>query len=198
MKEAEVCIRIEPELRGHLLWIALVKTFPPRKCCEALHGSKFASASGAVQSCCNKQSGQEVRREQHDITTIFDILNELREAVSSNRDMGDKFERLIATHLITDPLQPERFGDLWLWCEWHDRGNQHDSGIDLLAKKRVTSEFSAIPYKFYPKEHSVQKNDIDNFYHIRQESVHQTHDCGDHRIRQTRLHRQSGQSRGAR
>jgi hypothetical protein len=48
------------------------------------------------------------------MTTIHDILSEFREAATSNRDMGDKFERLIATYLITDPLQAERFSDVLL------------------------------------------------------------------------------------
>lgn len=98
------------------------------------------------------------------MTTIHEILNEFREAATSNRDMGDKFERLIATYLITDPLQAERFSDVWLWTEWPDRGNQPDTGIDLVAKERATGEFCAIQCKFYAKGHTVQKADIDSFF----------------------------------
>lgn len=98
------------------------------------------------------------------MTTIHDILNEFREAATSNRDMGDKFERLIATYLITDPLQAERFSDVWLWSEWPDRANQPDTGIDLVAKERATGEYCAIQCKFYAKGHTVQKADIDSFF----------------------------------
>lgn len=98
------------------------------------------------------------------MTTIHEILAEFREAATSNRDMGDKFERLIATYLITDPLQAERFGDVWLWSEWPDRGNQPDTGIDLVAKERATGEYCAIQCKFYAKGHTVQKADIDSFF----------------------------------
>jgi predicted helicase len=45
----------------------------------------------------------EIKR-HNNMTTIHEILNEFREAATSNRDMGDKFERLIATYLITDPF----------------------------------------------------------------------------------------------
>ena len=76
------------------------------------------------------------------MTTIHEILTEFREAATSNRDMGDKFERLIATYLITDPLQAERFDEVWLWSEWPHRGNQPDTGIDLVAKERATGEFA--------------------------------------------------------
>lgn len=96
--------------------------------------------------------------------TIHDILNEFREAATSNRDMGNKFERLIATYLVTDPLQAERFSDVWLWSEWPDRGNQPDTGIDLVAKERATGEYCAIQCKFYAKGHTVQKADIDSFF----------------------------------
>jgi predicted helicase len=98
------------------------------------------------------------------MTTIHEILAEFREAATSNRDMGDKFERLIATYLVTDPLQAERFSDVWLWGEWPDRGNQPDTGIDLVAKERATGEFCAIQCKFYAKGHTVQKADIDSFF----------------------------------
>lgn len=97
-------------------------------------------------------------------TTIHEILAEFREAATSNRDMGDKFERLIASYLVTDPLQSERFSDVWLWTEWPDRGNQPDTGIDLVAKERATGEFCAIQCKFYAKGHTVQKGDIDSFF----------------------------------
>ena len=97
-------------------------------------------------------------------TTVHDILAEFREAATSNRDMGDKFERLIATYLVTDPLQSERFSDVWLWGEWPDRGNQPDTGIDLVAKERATGEYCAIQCKFYAKGHTVQKADIDSFF----------------------------------
>ena len=97
-------------------------------------------------------------------TTIHDILTEFRDAASSNRDMGDKFERLVASFLVTDPLQKERFSDVWLWTEWPGRGNQPDTGIDLVAKDRYTDEYCAIQCKFYAKGHTVQKVDIDSFF----------------------------------
>ena len=98
------------------------------------------------------------------MTTIHDILNEFREAASSNREMGDKFERLVASFLVTDPLQKERFSDVWLWSEWPGRGNQPDTGIDLVAKERYSDEYCAIQCKFYAKGHTVQKVDIDSFF----------------------------------
>jgi predicted helicase len=51
------------------------------------------------------------------MTTIHDILFQFREAAQSNRDLGDKFERLIANYLLIDPQCADRLADVWLWSE---------------------------------------------------------------------------------
>lgn len=98
------------------------------------------------------------------MTTIHAILEEFRELCRSNRDLGDKFERLIANYLVTDPLYQDKYSDVWLWQEWSGRGNQPDTGIDLVAKERWTGEFCAIQCKFYDPAHTLQKGDIDSFF----------------------------------
>lgn len=97
-------------------------------------------------------------------TTIHDILEEFRAAATSNRDLGDKFERLIATYLLTDPQYSDRLSDVWLWQEWPGRGKKVDTGIDLVARERGTGEHWAIQCKFYDPAHSIQKADIDSFF----------------------------------
>lgn len=97
-------------------------------------------------------------------TATFDaILAEFREAATSNRDLGDKFERLIATYLVTDPQYADRLADVWLWPEWPDRWDS-DVGIDLVARERGTGDYWAIQCKFYDPAHSLQKSDIDSFF----------------------------------
>jgi len=97
-------------------------------------------------------------------TTIHNILEEFRQAKTSNREMGDKFERLIANYLVTDPLYQDKYSDVWLWGEWPDRGNKPDTGIDLVAKERYTGDYCAIQCKFYDPAHALQKGDIDSFF----------------------------------
>ena len=97
-------------------------------------------------------------------TTIHSILEEFRQAATSNRDLGDKFERLIANYLVTDPQYSDKYSDVWLWTEWPGRGKQPDTGIDLVAKERYTGEFCAIQCKFYDPAHTLQKGDIDSFF----------------------------------
>jgi predicted helicase len=97
------------------------------------------------------------------MTTIDSILAEFREAATSNRNLGDKFERLIATYLVTDPQFSDRLADVWLWSEWPDRSGS-DVGIDLVARERGTGDYWAIQCKFYDPAHSLQKADIDSFF----------------------------------
>ena len=94
------------------------------------------------------------------MTTIHAILDEFKQAAYSNRDLGDKFERLIANYLVTDPLYQDKYSDVWLWGEWPGRGNQPDTGIDLVARERYTGGYCAIQCKFYDPEHSLQRKAI--------------------------------------
>lgn len=96
--------------------------------------------------------------------SIHDVLTQFREAATSNRDLGDRFERLIARYLELDPLFAERFSKVWLWNEWPQRGKVGDVGIDLVAEERATGEFCAIQCKFYRPEHTLAKEDIDSFF----------------------------------
>lgn len=95
--------------------------------------------------------------------TIADILAEFRDAASTNRDMGNQFERLIVNYLITDPQYSDRLSNVWLWSEWPDRSGA-DVGIDIVARERGTGEYWAIQCKFYDPAHSIQKSDIDSFF----------------------------------
>ena len=90
------------------------------------------------------------------MTTLLEILAEFREAARSNREMGDKFERLIANYLLTDPQYADRLAEVWLWSEWPDRSGM-DVGIDLVARERGTGDYWAIQCKFYDPDYALQK-----------------------------------------
>ena len=96
--------------------------------------------------------------------SIHTILEEFRQDAIHNRDLGDKFERLIARYLVIDPLYSERFCNVWLWQEFPKRGNKTDTGIDIVAEDRNTGEYCAIQCKFYDPAHTLQKADIDSFF----------------------------------
>ncbi|WOD18157.1 DEAD/DEAH box helicase [Paraburkholderia kirstenboschensis] len=98
------------------------------------------------------------------MTTIDSILEEFRKAASDMRDLGDRFERLIASYLLTDPQYADRLSDVWLWSEWPNRGNRTDVGIDLVARERGTGDFWAIQCKFFDPARQLEKNHIDSFF----------------------------------
>lgn len=51
------------------------------------------------------------------MTSIMDILAELRDDARNNRDLGDRVERLIQSFLTQYPLYAVLFSDMWLWVE---------------------------------------------------------------------------------
>jgi predicted helicase len=95
--------------------------------------------------------------------SIHDILTEFREAALNNRDLGDKFERLICRYLQLDPQYSERFSSIWLWNEWPRKGDVGDIGIDIVAEEEATGDIVGIQCKFYLPEHHLSKGDIDSF-----------------------------------
>lgn len=80
--------------------------------------------------------------------------------------MGDKFERLFANYLVTEPYYRDRFDPkkVWLWTEWPGRGKRPDTGIDLVAEEHDGSGLCAIQCKFYAPEHRIEKADLDSFF----------------------------------
>jgi predicted helicase len=96
--------------------------------------------------------------------TIHTILAQFREEASSNRDLGDRFERLICAYFKLDPLYTERFSNVWMWNEFPKKGDVGDVGIDIVAEERATGEYCAIQCKFYLPEHTISKEDIDSFF----------------------------------
>lgn len=98
------------------------------------------------------------------VQTIHSILGQFREEARSNRDLGDRFERLICRYLELDPIYAERFSNVWMWNEWPRKGKVGDVGIDVVAEERATGEFCAIQCKFYLPEHTIAKEDIDSFF----------------------------------
>lgn len=84
---------------------------------------------------------------------IRTILQQYRDNSAFNRDLGDRFERLMRAYLKLDPKYVGQYEDVWLWKDWPQRAelgyNAPDTGIDLVAKRRDGEGFCAIQCKFY-------------------------------------------------
>ena len=96
--------------------------------------------------------------------TFQKILDQFRKSAYSERDKGDKFERLIQAYLQTDPKYAYLFKNVWLWSEFHgksDLGGQ-DSGIDLVALT-IEGDYWAIQCKCFQEGTYIDKPAVDSF-----------------------------------
>lgn len=96
--------------------------------------------------------------------TLETILAQFREEARSNRDLGDRFERMMHRYFEIDPIYADRFSDVWMWNDWPQKGKVGDVGVDLVARERATGEFCGIQCKFYLPEHTIAKADLDSFF----------------------------------
>lgn len=96
-------------------------------------------------------------------STIYDVLDELRAAATSESDKGTRFEKLIKAYLRVDPVFADQFSDVWLWNEYPGNNGKGDSGIDLVAEDRNTGHHVAIQCKFFAPTTTVSKPMIDSF-----------------------------------
>ena len=92
------------------------------------------------------------------------ILEEYRKIAFSERDKGERFERLIQAYLLTDPKYAYQFKKVWMWNEFpakKDFGGK-DTGIDLVAYT-ITGDYWAIQCKFFLPESTIDKKALDSF-----------------------------------
>ncbi len=93
-----------------------------------------------------------------------EIIEKYRKLSFSERDKGDRFERLMQCYLQTDPKYAFRFNKVWLWNEFPGKldlgGN--DTGIDLVA---LTNEgdYWAIQCKCFQEDAFIDKPAVDSF-----------------------------------
>ena len=95
----------------------------------------------------------------------FDIvLKKYRENSFSERDKGERFERLMQAYLQTDPLYKNQLCHVWMWNEFpfRDRMSAIDVGIDLVAQT-YEGEYWAIQCKCYQEDATIDKPEVDSF-----------------------------------
>lgn len=93
-----------------------------------------------------------------------DLLTKYRQVAFSQRDKGDRFERLMQAYLKTDPKYAYLFREVWLWNEFPGRKDLGggDSGIDLVALT-VEGDYWAIQCKCYQASATIDKPAVDSF-----------------------------------
>ncbi len=92
------------------------------------------------------------------------ILTKYRKYSFSERDKGDRFERLMQAYLKTDPKYAYLFKKVWLWNEFPGRGDLGggDTGIDLVALT-LDGDYWAIQCKCFHERATIDKPAVDSF-----------------------------------
>ncbi len=92
------------------------------------------------------------------------VLAEIRESSQSEKEKGDKFEKLMLTFFRTEPTYRNQFKTVWLWSDWPSNRGLPDTGIDLVAENIDGSGVTAIQCKNYAHTTTLDKSDIDSFF----------------------------------
>ncbi len=98
------------------------------------------------------------------ITNFRSVLNKYRKFSFSERDKGDRFERLMQLYLQTDPKYAYQFKHVWMWNDFpakKDFGGK-DTGIDLVALTHE-GDYWAIQCKCYQESATIDKPAVDSF-----------------------------------
>ena len=69
-----------------------------------------------------------------------DVLDILDEKTTSNTEKGTVFEQLVKAFLEEDKAQSKRFDRLWMWSDWPGNNNEHDTGVDIVARERDSGD----------------------------------------------------------
>ena len=92
------------------------------------------------------------------------LLEKYRQLAFSERDKGEKFERIMQAYLQTDPTYANLFNYVWLWNEFPskmDFGGK-DVGIDIVART-YDGDYWAIQCKCFQENSSIDKPSVDSF-----------------------------------
>ncbi len=92
------------------------------------------------------------------------LLDKYRKISFSERDKGDRFERLMQAYLLTDPKYSNKLKKVWLWNEFHGKSDLGggDTGIDLVAKT-FDGDYWAIQCKCFQETSVIDKPAVDSF-----------------------------------
>ncbi|MCR9232971.1 MAG: DEAD/DEAH box helicase family protein [bacterium] len=92
------------------------------------------------------------------------VIDKYRKIAFSEKDKGDRFERLMQAYLLSDPIYAPKFKNVWLWNEFPARKDfgGKDTGIDLVALTHE-GDFWAIQCKCYEENATIDKPEVDSF-----------------------------------
>ena len=94
------------------------------------------------------------------------IIDKYRAESFSERDKGDRFEKLMEAYLKTKPTYASLLSDVWLWTEFPYKSQfgtgGKDTGIDLVCRTH-DGEYWAVQCKCYQKDKKVDLATVSTF-----------------------------------
>lgn len=98
------------------------------------------------------------------MATFFSIIENIRKNSYTERDKGNRFERLIKNYLKTSRKYSVLLKEVWLWSEFPYRTQfgGGDTGIDIVALTKQ-GEYWAVQCKCYADDTVIDKPAVDSF-----------------------------------
>lgn len=92
------------------------------------------------------------------------IIEKYRNQAFSERDKGDKFERLILEYFLTEPIYANQIENAWVWNDFphRDELGGNDTGIDIVVLAK-NGHYWAIQCKCYQENSTIDKPSVDSF-----------------------------------
>lgn len=92
------------------------------------------------------------------------ILQKYRTQSFSERNKGERFERLMQSYLQTDPNYVFLFKNVWMWEDFPSKDDLggNDTGIDLVALTD-DGDYWAVQCKCYSESATIDKPSVDSF-----------------------------------
>ena len=92
------------------------------------------------------------------------VLEKYRAYSFSEKDKGERFERLMKAYLLTDPKYAAKLEKVWLWSEFPGKDDLGgwDVGIDLVALT-IEGDYWAVQCKCYAEDAPINKKAVDSF-----------------------------------
>ena len=94
------------------------------------------------------------------------IIQKYREESYSERNKGDRFEKLMKAYLLTKPVYKNLLSDVWLWSEFSYKEQfgtgGKDTGIDIVCRT-YEGEYWAVQCKCYRPEARIDLPHVSTF-----------------------------------
>lgn len=95
--------------------------------------------------------------------TIYEVIDDIRETSSDEREKGERFERAIRFYFLNDPLWSNRFSNVWMWKDAPTKKGA-DYGIDLVAQDAEDGSYWAIQCKCYSDGSVLDYKTVSTFF----------------------------------